>query len=130
MPWSLFSERWVLSQLFHLYQRVFTSSSLSAFRALSSAYLRLLIFLPAILTPSCESSSLAFILCLVQCLTHKRIQVKPATQIKTSSKQYIPVSFQKFSLTDKLNSLHSSEYQSNSVNCKICSPLRSFCFHD
>ena len=37
-----------------------TSSSLSALRLVSSAYLRLLIFLPAILTPACASSSPAF----------------------------------------------------------------------
>ena len=47
-------ERWVLSQLFSLscftfIKRVFSYSSLSAIRMVSSAYLRLLIFLPAIL---------------------------------------------------------------------------------
>ena len=36
------------------------SSSLSAIGGVSSAYLRVLIFLPAILTPACASSSLAF----------------------------------------------------------------------
>ena len=36
------------------------SSSLSAIRVVSSAYLRLLIFLPAILIPACVSSSLGF----------------------------------------------------------------------
>ena len=36
------------------------SSSLSAIRVVSSAYLRLLIFLPAVLIPACASSSLAF----------------------------------------------------------------------
>ena len=36
------------------------SSLLSAIRGVSSAYLRLLIFLPAILIPACASSSLAF----------------------------------------------------------------------
>ena len=37
--------------------RLFSSSSLSALRVVSSAYLRLLIFLPAILIPACASSS-------------------------------------------------------------------------
>jgi len=41
-------------------KRLFSSSSLSVIRVLSSAYLRLLIFLPAILIPACASSSLAF----------------------------------------------------------------------
>ena len=36
------------------------TSLLSAIKVVSSAYLRLLIFLPAILTPVCPSSSLAF----------------------------------------------------------------------
>ena len=38
----------------------FSSSSLSAIRVVSSAYLRLLIFLPEILIPICVSSSPAF----------------------------------------------------------------------
>ena len=40
--------------------RLFSSSLLSAIRVVSSAYLRLLIFLPAILIPVYASSSLAF----------------------------------------------------------------------
>ena len=38
-------------------KRLLSSSSLSAIRVVSSAYLRLLIFLPAILIPACVSSS-------------------------------------------------------------------------
>ena len=45
---------------FTLTQRLFSSSSLSAIRVVSSAYLRLLIFFQAILIPVCASSSLAF----------------------------------------------------------------------
>ena len=69
MPWSWFSECWVLSQLFHssftFIKRLF-SSSLSAIRVVSSAYLRSLVFLLAILIPGMNewilihSSSLAF----------------------------------------------------------------------
>ena len=43
-----------------LIKRLFGSSSLSAIRVVSFAYLRLLIFLPAILIPACDSFSLAF----------------------------------------------------------------------
>ena len=39
---------------------LFSSFLLSAIRVVSSAYLRLLIFLPAILSPACSSSSPAF----------------------------------------------------------------------
>ena len=45
---------------FTLIKRLFSSSSLSAIRVASSAYLRLLIFLPAILIPVCDLSSTAF----------------------------------------------------------------------
>ena len=45
---------------FTLIRRLFSSSLLSAIRVVSSAYLRLLIFLMAILIPACDSSSLAF----------------------------------------------------------------------
>ena len=40
----------------------FSSSSLSAIRVVSSAYLRLLMFLLPILIPACSSSSLAFLM--------------------------------------------------------------------
>ena len=45
---------------FTFIKRLFSSSSLSVIRVVSSAYLRLLIFLPAILIPACASCSLAF----------------------------------------------------------------------
>ena len=45
---------------FPFINRLFSSSSLSAIRVVSSAYLRLLTFLLAILIPACASSSLAF----------------------------------------------------------------------
>ena len=43
-------------------KRLFNSSSLSAIRVVSSAYLRLLIFLPGILIPAYASSSPAFLM--------------------------------------------------------------------
>ena len=48
--------------------RLFSSSSLSAIRVVSSVYLRLLIFLPAILIPVCASSCPAF---CKMCSAHK-----------------------------------------------------------
>ena len=45
---------------FTFIKRLFSSSSLLAIRVVSSAYLRLLIFVPAILIPACASSSPAF----------------------------------------------------------------------
>ena len=53
----------ILSQLFHSFtfvKRLFSSSLLSAISVVSPAYLRLLIFLPAILIPAYASSSTAF----------------------------------------------------------------------
>ena len=45
---------------FTFIERLFSSSSISAIRVVSSTYLRLLIFLPATLIPACASSSPAF----------------------------------------------------------------------
>ena len=45
---------------FTFIKRLFSSSLLSAIRVVSSAYLRLLLFLPAILIPAWAASSLAF----------------------------------------------------------------------
>ena len=53
---------------FTFIKRLFSSSSLSAIRVVSSAYLRLLIFLPVVLIPACASSSLAF---LMMCSAYK-----------------------------------------------------------
>ena len=72
LPWSngtgchdlsFFSFKPALSlSSFTLIKRLFSSSSLSAIRVVSSAYLRLLIFFPAILIPACASSSPAFLM--------------------------------------------------------------------
>ena len=50
------------------FKRLFSSSLLSAIRALSSTYLRLLMLLPPILISACNSSSPAF---LMMCSAHK-----------------------------------------------------------
>ena len=76
LPVSSFSDSfamififWMLSlkptfslSYFTFIKRHFSSSSLSAIRVVSSAYLRLLIFLLAILIPACVSSSPAFLM--------------------------------------------------------------------
>ena len=68
MLWSLFFECWVLNQvftlLFHCHQEV-SASLLSTFKVVSSAYLRLLIFLLAILIPACDSPSPSFAWCFL-----------------------------------------------------------------
>ena len=61
---------WLFSFTFN--KRLFSSSSLSAIRVVSSAYLRLLIFLPAILIPACASSSLAFLMMYSACKLNKQ----------------------------------------------------------
>ena len=65
MPWSLFFEYLSFKPAFSLssftfIKRLFSSSSLSAIRVVSSAYLRLLTFLSAIWIPACASSSPEF----------------------------------------------------------------------
>ena len=68
-PDAMFIAFWMLSfkptfslSSFTFIKRLCSSSSLSAIRVVSSAYLRLLIFLPAILIPACASSSPAFLM--------------------------------------------------------------------
>ena len=53
-------------------KRLFSSSALSAIRVVSSAYWRLLIFLPAILIPGCALSSPAFLLMYSACKLNKQ----------------------------------------------------------
>ena len=53
---------------FTLIERLFSSPLLSAIRVVSSAYLRLLMFLLPVLIPACNSSSLAF---LMMCSVHR-----------------------------------------------------------
>ena len=50
-------------------KRLFSSSLLPAIRVVSSAYLKLLIFLPVILIPACASSSPAFLMMQTRHLT-------------------------------------------------------------
>ena len=58
--------------LMNFIKRLFSSSSLSATRVVSSAYLRLLIFLPAILIPAFASSSPAFLTMYSACKINKQ----------------------------------------------------------
>ena len=53
-------------------KRLFSSSSLSAIRVVSSAYPRLLIFLPAIMIPACASSNPAFLMMYSTCTLNKQ----------------------------------------------------------
>ena len=57
---------------FTLTKSFFSSSSLSAIRVVSPAYLRLLIFSPAILILACDSSSLAFYMMRCTCKLNKQ----------------------------------------------------------
>ena len=57
---------------FTFIKKLFSSSSLSAIRVVSSAYLRLLIFLPAILIPACVSSSPQFLMMYSTCKLNKQ----------------------------------------------------------
>ena len=66
-PYAMILGFWMLSFKpvsslfsFTFVRRLYNSSSFFAIRVVSSAYLRLLIFLPAILIPACASSSPAF----------------------------------------------------------------------
>ena len=58
--WMLSFKPALLLSSFNFIERLFSSSSLAAIRVVSSAYLKLLIFLPAVLIPACASSYSAF----------------------------------------------------------------------
>ena len=59
-------------------KKIFSSSSFSVIRLVSSAYLRLLIFLPAILIPACASSSLVFhMMCSAYTLNKQGDTIQP-----------------------------------------------------
>ena len=70
MPWSFLKDLGLKLRFkptfsrssFTFLKRLFSSSSLSAIKMVSSAYLKLLIFLPAILIPACASSSPVFLM--------------------------------------------------------------------
>ena len=70
LPWSdgtrchdlSFFNVQIQASFFTFIRRLFSSSSLSAIRVMLSAYLKVLIFLPAILIPACASSSMAFLM--------------------------------------------------------------------
>ena len=62
VDWMLSFKSVVSLSFFTFIKRLFSSSLLSVTRVVLSAYLRLLLFLPAILIPACASSSLAFLM--------------------------------------------------------------------
>ena len=59
---------------FTFIKRLLSSSLLSAIRVVSSAYLRLLIFPPAILIPTCASSSPVFLRCTLGLMLKLKLQ--------------------------------------------------------
>ena len=67
-------------------KRLFSSSSLSVIRVVLTAYLRLLIFLLAILIPACDSSRLVFhMMCYAQNQITFQISSKLKLQIRNNS---------------------------------------------
>ena len=60
--WMLSFKPTFLLSTFTFFKTLFSSSSFSAIRVVSSAYLRWLIFLPAILVPACASFSPVFLM--------------------------------------------------------------------
>ena len=76
---------------FTLIKRLFSSSLLFAIRAVWSAYLRLLIFFPAILIPACASSRLAF--CMMysaQKLNKQGDNIQPCTLVPILNQSVVP----------------------------------------
>ena len=74
---------------FTFIKRLFSSSLLSAIRVVSSAYLRLLIFLPSTLIPACASSSLAFLMMYSAYKLNKQGDNKPSYILSPVSNQFV-----------------------------------------
>ena len=80
MPQSSFSECWALSQLFHSPLSLSSRGFLALLHFLpwgwlSSACMRLLIFIPAILIPACASSSPAFLMMYSEYKLNNRVTI-------------------------------------------------------
>ena len=83
--WMLSFKPTLSMSSFTFIKRLF-SSSLSVIRVVSSAYLRLLIFLPAILIPACASSSPAF---LMMCSAWKLNKQDDSTSLDVLLSPYV-----------------------------------------
>ena len=70
--WMLSFKPTVSLSSFTFIKRLFSFSSFSAIRLMLSAYLKLLIFLPAVLIPACASSSWAFHMMYSACKLNKQ----------------------------------------------------------
>ena len=89
-PYSMIFIFWMLSFkpvyslcFFTLIKGLFSSSFLSAIRVVSSAYLRLLVFLPAILIPACDSSRQHFAWCTPHIMQPWHAAVRGFTKSQT-----------------------------------------------
>ena len=78
---------------FTFIKRLFSSSSLSAITVVSFAYLRLLIFLTAILIPACDSSSPAFLVIAKRNMNSLRYE--DDTTLKAESEEELKSLFKK-----------------------------------
>ena len=75
---SMGSQRDIRPSDFTFIKRLFSCSSLSAVRVVSSVYLRFLIFLPSILIPACAPSSPAFhLMCSAYVLNKQGDNIQP-----------------------------------------------------
>ena len=77
---------------FTLIKRLFSSSLLSAITVVPSAYLRLLMFLPSILIPACNSSSPVFLMMCSAYRLHKQSDSRQPcrTPFLTLNKSVVP----------------------------------------
>src|SRR5574337_1216590 len=94
---------------FTFIKRLFSSSLLSAIMVVSSAYLRLLIFLPAIFVPACASPSLVFLMVSAYKLNKQGDNIQPwRTPFPIWNQSFVPCPV----LTVARSEEHTSELQS------------------
>ena len=91
--WMLIYKPAFLLSSFTFIKRLFSSSSLSAIRVVSSAYLRLLIFLLAVLIPACASSSPTFhVMYSAYKLNKQGDNIQPCTPFPIWNQSVVPCS--------------------------------------
>ena len=101
--------------------RFFSSSSLSAIRVVSSAYLRLLIFLPTIFIPACESSSPELhMMCPVCKLNKQGDNMQPCTPFPILNQSVVPY------LVLSVVSWPAYRFLRRQVRCSIIPSLEEF----
>ena len=112
---------------FTFIKRLFSSSSLSAIRVVSSVYLRLLIFLPAIFIPACVSSSPVFLRTEFLCNTIPHTHPSPHTSTHIHpfiNKTCIFITPRNLPTSHKLTNIYTHTCKNSIMHCPLFFPSK------